>query len=57
VNTECCPRCGATLQLIRDGLVGRTIAPAFNHEGQRLRTAWVLRRFYACSACEYCAEC
>jgi hypothetical protein len=57
VQTKCCPACGGVLQVIADGLVGRTIAPAFNHNGQRLRLQWVLRRFYACSACEYCAEC
>jgi hypothetical protein len=52
-----CPLCGGVLYVIRDGMVGRLTAPSFNHDGQRLRLQWVLRRFYACSACEYCAEC
>jgi hypothetical protein len=50
-----CPSCGGALQLVRDGMVGFTMAPAFHVIGAPLRIAWQLRRFWACSACEFCS--
>jgi hypothetical protein len=49
-----CPSCGGALQLVRDGMVGVTMAPAFYTYGQQLRYAWQLRRFWAGTACEFC---
>ena len=52
-----CPSCGGALQRITDGMVGRLMAPAFFTLGQQqLRHAWVLRPFWACTACEFCTE-
>jgi hypothetical protein len=49
-----CPSCGGVLQLVRDGMVGVTMARAFHTHGQQLRRAWQLRPFWACAACEFC---
>jgi hypothetical protein len=51
-----CPRCGAALALITDGAVGVPVHPGYHRPGTELEVRQVARPFYACPACEFCAE-
>ena len=52
-----CPRCGGTLTLVLDGLVGSLICPPFFIEGKsKLEYRMDRKPFVACSGCEFCQE-
>lgn len=54
--TPClCPRCGATLEIVTDGKVSRTVTN-LNRDTPHLTRVYVSAPFGACPRCEFCIE-
>lgn len=53
-----CPQCGGRLEIVTDGMVGRTYPShgSYHVRGAELQHRMVSAPFAACSSCEYCIE-
>lgn len=55
-SDPCCPACGGRLDIVTDGLIGRTVHPGYHVRGTELPIVLVPAPFAACSSCEFCIE-
>ncbi len=51
-----CPECGGVVELVTDGAIEVPYAPAFHRRDQPTPTRLMARPFWACTACEHCAQ-
>jgi hypothetical protein len=51
-----CPACGGELERVDDGEMLIPFAPAFHRRDWPIPMKLVARPFWACTACEHCAQ-